>query len=202
MKTLTLILALLVSTMGIAQEKNIETYSVSLENLIPFIVDQYSVVEGEEESQTRNITFLIQTSITNLSIEDGIILKQSFKLLSERLSENDLISILTYSGFNGVALNQTSPKNLKKILYTLNHLKESSNEFYEDGIELAYTFTEENFVENALNSVVIVRNPNTVNVTDPKLATQENSAHSKQKNKTVLLTAIAILPEIISVIKD
>ncbi len=60
MKTIiTLILVTFTITSGIAQEKNIETFSVSIENLIPFIVDNYA--SGfNDESANKNLTFLIQ----------------------------------------------------------------------------------------------------------------------------------------------
>ena len=45
--------------------------------------------------------------------------------------------MVTYSGFNGIALKQTSPKNLKKILFTINDYKSSVKEFHKNGSELA-----------------------------------------------------------------
>jgi len=60
MKTIiTLILVTFTITSGIAQEKNIETFSVSIENLIPFIVDNYAS-SFNDESANKNLTFLIQ----------------------------------------------------------------------------------------------------------------------------------------------
>jgi hypothetical protein len=87
-----------------AQEKNIETESVALDNLITFIVDHYN--SKSDSTETKNITFLIETYSDNFNSEDKVILKQAFKLLSKRLSEVDIISIVTHSHFNGIALNQ------------------------------------------------------------------------------------------------
>ncbi|MCH7525299.1 MAG: hypothetical protein IIC74_09945 [Bacteroidetes bacterium] len=60
MKTIiTLIFVVFTIAPSIAQEKNIETFSVSIENLIPFIVDNYA--SGfNDESANKNLTFLIQ----------------------------------------------------------------------------------------------------------------------------------------------
>lgn len=61
MKTLiTFILSAFVVTMSIAQEKNIETKSVELGDLISFIVDNYNL-----DSDSQNITFLIQVIMMN-----------------------------------------------------------------------------------------------------------------------------------------
>lgn len=200
MKTVFTLMLIIVSvTISTAQEKNIETQSVSIENLIGFIVEQYNL-NVDEASEAKNITFLIQASENN-SIEDAVILKQAFKLLSKRLTENDVISIVTYSGINGVALNQCPSKDIKKILYVINNLKESIKEFHEDGIELAYNHTKENFIEDSVNSVVMIRNPNA----GKGLSLNANSKATKttkKKSNAVMLTAIALLPELIAVIKD
>jgi len=198
MKTIFTLMLIIVSvTISTAQEKNIETQSVSIENLIGFIVEQYKL-NVEEASEAKNITFLIQASENN-SIEDAVILKQSFKLLSKRLSENDVISIVTYSGINGIALNQCPSKDIKKILYVINNLKESTKEFHEDGIELAYAHAKENFIEDAVNSVVMIRNPN---ASKTIVSNAVETKTSKKKRNAIMLTAIALLPELIAVIKD
>ena len=203
MKSLQLFALLMFSlTSCFAQEKNIETLSVSVENLIPFIVENYSTSNEEEIVENKNITFLIQTSSTELSTEDAVIFKYAFRLLSERLSETDVISVVTYSGLNGIALDATSPKDLKKILYTLGHLNTSIKELHADGIEVAYTHARENFDNEAQNMVVMIRNPNATTQVQTADNLTEISTKPKQKSNAILLTAIALLPEIISVIKD
>jgi len=198
---ITLILIAFVITTGIAQEKNIVTKSVQIDNLIPFVIQNFPTSNDGDDVEMRNITFLIQVSETDLSIENQVVLKQAFKLLSNRLSEDDLISIVTYSGFNGIALKQTKPSDLKKLLYTINNLKSSVKEFHVDGIELAYNYTNDNFEEEAINTVVMVRNPNASTIANT-YATPATVKASKKKNGAVLITAISLLPELISVIKN
>jgi hypothetical protein len=197
---ITLILTAFLATTSIAQEMNIETKSVVLDNLITFIVENYSVKSEDTESDQQNISFLIQAPETNLSIEDNVILKQAFKLLSNRLTEGDLISIITYSVFNGLALKQVEPNDIKKILHTINNFKSSIKEFHQDGIELAYKYAKENFDEEAINSVVMVRNPNIS-------SESENTSllpvkPQKKNNNAVLITAISLLPELLAIIKN
>ncbi len=196
---ITLILTAFLATTSIAQEMNIETKSVALDNLITFIVENYSVKSEDTESDQQNISFLIQVPETNLSIEDKVILKQAFKLLSNRLTEGDLISIITYLGFNGLALKQVEPNDIKKILHTINNFKSSIKEFHQDGIELAYKYAKENFDEEAINSVVMVRNPN---ISSENNNTLLMPVKPQKKNNAVLITAISLLPELLAIIKN
>jgi len=149
---------------SIAQNMNIETKSVELDNLISFIVNNY-----DEDSESKNITFLIQVNSDEMDGENLIMLKQGFKLISERLDEESNISIVACSKFNGVALKMTPPKEIKLILqmtppkeiklilHTLLDLKGSISDFYQDGISLAYKKAEENYNEELENSVVMIR---------------------------------------------
>ncbi|MFP4845923.1 hypothetical protein [Winogradskyella sp. PE311] len=200
MKTVTTILfTLMLSMLCQSQEKNIETESVTLDNLITFIVEHYST--QSDSTETKNIVFLIETYSDKFNIEDSVILKQAFKLLSKRVTEEDLISIVAYSNFNGVALSQVEATNIKKLLYAIEHPKSSVKSFEEDGIELAYEFAKENFVEDADNSVVMIRIPNrTSTITATEVTASK--VEPKAKSNAVVLTAIALLPEIIAVIKN
>ena len=199
-KTLfTFILVLMLSITSSAQEKNIETESVTLDNFITFIVENYSI--QTDSTETKNITFLIETYSEKFNAEDSVILKQAFKLLSRRVTEDDLISIVTYSYFNGVALRQVEATDVKKLLYVIEHPKSSVKTFEDDGIELAYEFTKENFIEDSENSVVMIRIPNrTSEVVNTEAA--DNKKSTKTKSNALVLTAIALLPEIIAVIKN
>ena len=192
-------LALMLSIASHSQEKNIETESVTLDNLITFIVEHYSI--QTDSTKTKNITFLIETYADSFNTEDSVILKQAFKLLSKRVTEDDLISIVAYSHFNGIALNQTEATGIKKLLYVVEHPKSSVKTFEDDGIELAYEFAKENFIEDSDNSVVMIRIPNrTTEVV--KTESKETKITTNRKSNALVLTAIALLPEIISVIKD
>ena len=183
------------------QEKKIETQSVALDNLISFVVENYDA----QDSKLRNITFLIQTNDNSLQAENKILLKQAFKILSNRLTEDSKLSLITYSKFNGIALKPTSPLELKLILHTLNDLKGNIAEFHNDGIQLAYNYAEDNLIEHADNSVVMIRihNKSKNEVVNVKEEEKAEKRAKKKKNKDVILaTAIGLLPEILSLIKD
>ena len=194
-----IVLVFMTSTASHSQEKNIETESVTLDNLITFIVEHYAIVT--DSTETKNITFLIETYADSFNIEDSVILKQAFKLMSKRFTGRDLISIVTYSNFNGIALNQIKGTDIKKLLYVIEHPKSSVKTFEDDGIELAYEFAKENFIEDSENSVVMIRIPNRKSVV-VKTESTEAKITSNKKSNAVVLTALALLPEIIAVIKD
>ncbi len=179
---------------SIGQEFDIETKSVELDNLISFIVNNYN-----DDSESKNITFLIQVNSEEMDGENLIMLKQGFKLISQRLDEHSNISIVAYSKFNGVALKMTSPKEIKLILHTLSDLKGSISEFYKDGISLAYKKAEENYNEELENIVVMIR----VNKkSENEIVDIEKRDNKKKKSNAFLITALALLPELIELIKN
>ncbi len=192
-------LALMLSIASHSQEKNIETESVTLDNLITFIVEHYKL--QTDLTETKNITFLIETYSDEFNLEDKVILKQAFKLFSKRVTEDDLISIVTYSNFAGIALNQVDATDIKSLLYVIEHLKSSIKTIEENGIELAYEFAKENFIDDSENSVVMIRIPNRSSEV-AKTESSDTKKSTKTKSNAVVLTAISLLPELIAVIKN
>ncbi|MEN8887113.1 MAG: hypothetical protein ABF246_12050 [Winogradskyella sp.] len=61
--------------------------------------------------------------------------------------------------------------------------------------------TKENFIEAATNAVVMLRLPNRQSHINNATTNVPTTQHKKKSN-TLVLTAIALLPEIIAVIKD
>jgi len=188
-----MVLMLLITTFLQAQEKNIKTKSVDIENLITFVVENYKS-NKKAESQPKNIFLLIQFN-NDISEEKKIILKQSIKLISSRLTKEDKISILTYSGVNGVALKQTNATKTKKILNSIQDFNLSIKEMQKNGIAYAYTYANDHFDEDSINSIIMVRNSNPTPIA-------ANQKQKKRRNNTILLTAITLLPEVLSVIKN
>ncbi|WP_452224669.1 hypothetical protein [Lacinutrix chionoecetis] len=218
MKTLlTLIISIFLIT-EVSSQNSIETQSVALEDFITFIANQFPLEIKEDTSnakedatetpKTQQISFILETSKTNFSSEDKIILQQAFKFLATRLNKEDKISLLAYSGQNGLLLDRISAKGIKKTLSVINDLKNSITETHKDGIALAYKLAQEHFNENADNLVVMVRNPNATQDTaqTETIREEDDSAKSKviksKNSNVVLLTAMTLLPELITIIKD
>ncbi len=186
---------------GIETKNNIETQSVEINDLISFVVSKYD----DEDIDARNVTFLIQTRDDKVKGENLVMLRQGFKLISERLSEDSKISIVTYSNFNGVALQPTNAKEEKLILHTLNDLKGNIAEFYQDGIALGYQHAETHYDDTMKNTVVMIRmNSKAENdvVDVDKQKDDAKKAKKKDRGKVLLATALALLPELIEVIKN
>ena len=196
--TILLLVLNLASSKAQSTEYDIQTKSVEIDDLISFVVQNYEA----EDIDTRNITFLIQLKQEELDGEHLVMLKQSFKLISERLSDDSQISILTYSKFNGVALKPTKVKELKLILHTLTDLKGNIAEFYQDGISLGYKHAEENYDETSLNSLVMIRINSKAENQIVDLEKEEKKVKKKKKGDALLVTALALLPEIIDIIKN
>ncbi|RAJ16283.1 vWA domain-containing protein [Olleya aquimaris] len=218
MKTvLTLLLFLFISLETTAQDQNLETKSVTLDNLIAFVADNFPSektiafneddedLDNEDRINNYQITFLIETTTSNFSSEDEIILKQALKFLSTRLTEEDKLSIVVYSGQNGLLLDNESPTVLKKVLHAISDVNGNLIEDYEDGIGEAYTYATNNLSEEANNLLIMVRNPDAKEDTNQVVESVVKTQVSDSKTNTgsiVLLTAISLLPELIEVIKD
>ena len=121
--------------------------------------------------------------------------------MSKRLTEDDQVSIVMHSSFNGIAVSQVEATDIKKLLYAVEHPKSSVKTFEEDGVELAYEFIKEHFVEEATNTVVMIRTPNRKKETVASTE-KETKNMKKAKSNAVVITALALLPELIAVIKD
>ena len=196
--TITLVLIMLGMAVGTAQENDIETKSVKIDDLISFVVQNYDAADQID----RNITFLVQVKEDQFGGEDLILLRQAFKLISERLSENSKLSLVTYSKFGGLALGPTLAKEEKLILHTLTDLKGNIAEFYQDGIALGYQHANQNFDDSFENTVVIIRNTSKAQNEVVDIAKADKKAKRKQKTNAILIATLSLLPELIEVIKD
>ncbi|MFD1063735.1 hypothetical protein ACFQ1Q_10805 [Winogradskyella litorisediminis] len=203
MKKLIQCVVLLITSVQLSsQERQIETESVTLDNLFTFVVDHF-----EEDGNPQNVTFLLKTHEGNFSDEDKFVLKQTFKILSKRLTEDDFISIATYNHYSGIALTKTSATDLKKLLYAVEHPKESIEAFARDGIEFAYKYADVNYEEDYDNKVIMIRLPERKSSVASNLSATQNAetlttTKPKGTGAAVVLSALALLPDIIQVIKN
>ena len=87
--TISIVLFMLGLAVSTAQENDIETKSVKIDDLISFVVQNYNAADQID----RNITFLVQVKEDQFGGENLILLRQAFKLISERLSENSKVQL-------------------------------------------------------------------------------------------------------------
>lgn len=218
MKTVFTLFVSLLSLASLSAQNNIETQSITLDNLITFVANHFpkevTVVNtnananATEKTKSKQINFILETSKNNFSSEDKIILQQAFKFLTTRLDTDDKLSVYVYAGQNGLLLDRVLAKDIKKILSAINDVKSTITETHIDGIAMAYLHAQENYNETADNIVVMVRNPNAAqskaenNTPEIVVASVKEQNKKSKGNNAVLLTAITLLPELISIIKD
>ncbi|MDR1642323.1 MAG: VWA domain-containing protein [Clostridiales bacterium] len=102
-----------------------------------------------------NITFLIDTSGSMDSYDKLPLLKSSFKLLVDNLTENDMVSIVTYAGSSKVVLDSVDGSQKERILAAIEDLSAGGSTAGADGIRTAYTLAAKNYKENGNNRVIL-----------------------------------------------
>ncbi|MCF6287646.1 MAG: VWA domain-containing protein [Proteobacteria bacterium] len=102
-----------------------------------------------------NLVFLIDVSGSMNSANKLGLLKSSFKLLTNKLNENDKVAIVVYAGAAGAVLDSTSGDKKSKILQALDKLNAGGSTNGAAGINLAYQIAEENFIKDGINRVII-----------------------------------------------
>lgn len=102
-----------------------------------------------------NFVFLIDSSGSMSSNDKGALAVKSFKLLAETLTEDDRVSIVTYSGSSRVVLDSCSGDNYRKICAALDSIEFGGGTNGSGGITAAYELADENFMEGGNNRVII-----------------------------------------------
>ncbi|CCG52846.1 Probable outer membrane protein precursor YfbK [Flavobacterium indicum GPTSA100-9 = DSM 17447] len=102
-----------------------------------------------------NFVFLIDVSGSMSDQNKLPLVKESLKILTHQLREEDKISIVVYAGAAGLVLPPTSGKEKEKIINSLETLSAGGSTAGGEGIKLAYKVAEENFIKNGNNRVII-----------------------------------------------
>lgn len=115
-----------------------------------------------------NLVFLIDTSGSMDSPDKLPLLKRAFGLLLDQLSDNDTVSIVTYAGSAGVALEPTSAAEKAKIMAALDQLAAGGSTAGAQGIELAYRLAEQAKIDGGTNRVILATDGDfNVGIDDP-----------------------------------
>lgn len=102
-----------------------------------------------------NLTFLIDTSGSMLSYDKLPLIQQAFSLLTENLSENDTVSIVTYAGSSEILLDSAKGSDKETILRAIQSLEAGGSTAGAQGIQTAYELAEKNYIEGANNRVIL-----------------------------------------------
>lgn len=108
-----------------------------------------------EEIPASNLVFLIDASGSMNSPNKLPLLKQSFKILVDKLRPEDRVAIVVYAGAAGLVLNSTTGRNKSKIINALENLQAGGSTAGGAGIKLAYSVAKENFIEGGNNRVIL-----------------------------------------------
>jgi len=110
-----------------------------------------------EERPATNLVFLLDVSGSMSSTDKLPLLKQSMAYLLEALNSEDTVSIVVYSGAEGVALEPTKASELgkEKILEAMSQLSSGGSTAGGAGIKLAYSIAKQNFVQGGVNRIIL-----------------------------------------------
>lgn len=214
MKTILMYGLLLVGCITAFAQENTEllTKSIKIENFISYIASQ------EIQETEQRVYIAIETGASGLQAEERFYLEQGIKLLSARLAENSLIAIGTYGSLGQVILPYTEISDLKNISNLLvNAHVSNKTSLDDDGIDLAYETAALQQKEDAINTVLIVRN-SMINAApiaktnalvaptqEQQVVKQREQAQATNHNKlggAIALTALTILPDLLEIIKN
>ena len=110
------------------------------------------------ESETlppSNLVFLIDVSGSMGEPNKLPLVKQSLKLLVNKLSPKDRVSLVVYAGNAGVVLPATPGSQKTKILAAIDRLEAGGSTAGGQGIELAYKIAKQNFLKSGNNRVIL-----------------------------------------------
>jgi Ca-activated chloride channel homolog len=108
-----------------------------------------------EKLPASNLVFLVDVSGSMQSANKLELLKSSLKLLTNRLSPEDSVSIVVYAGASGVVLEPTSGKDKALIISSLERLTAGGSTNGAAGIRLAYAMAEQAFIKGGINRVLL-----------------------------------------------
>ncbi len=116
-------------------------------------------LKGREISDAQrpaaNLVFLLDVSGSMNEPNKLPLVKQSLRLLVEKLRADDHVAIAVYAGASGLALPSTSAKEKAKILAAIDDLRADGSTNGAMGIHLAYDIAKANFVAGGVNRVIL-----------------------------------------------
>ena len=120
------------------------------------------------ERPAANLVLLIDTSGSMDGRDRLPLVKRAFIMMLDQLGAEDTVSIVTYSGSAGVALEPTRASEKAKILDALEGLSAGGSTAGEQGIRIAYQLAGEHMIEDGINRVILATDGDfNVGISDP-----------------------------------
>ena len=115
-----------------------------------------SAPESEQVREAgANLVFLIDVSGSMDAADKLELLKNSFSELTRTLTENDVVSIVTYSGEEEVVLEGCPGNDERTIMNAIRSLEASGSTNGEAGLKMAYEVAERNRIDGGVNRIVM-----------------------------------------------
>ncbi len=108
-----------------------------------------------EAALANNLVFLIDVSGSMMSQDKLPLLKQAFSYLTDNLTANDTVSIVTYSGKEEVVLDGCIGTKKETILEAINSLIASGSTYGEAGLRRAYEIAAKHMIEGGNNRIIM-----------------------------------------------
>ncbi|MCP4989562.1 MAG: VWA domain-containing protein [Colwellia sp.] len=128
----------------------------------PYNVDKHLLhigIQGKtiENNQrpASNLVFLIDVSGSMNSTSKIGLLKNSLKMLSKQLNNEDRVAIVVYAGAAGVVLETTAGDNRHAIANALEKLSAGGSTNGGAGIQAAYNLAQQSFIKGGINRVIL-----------------------------------------------
>ena len=118
---------------------------------------------AETENKGSNLVFLVDTSGSMNQTNKLPLVKESLKLLVNELTENDTVSIVTYSGHEEVVIDGATGANKEELLNAIDLLVPYGSTNGEGGMRKAYEIAEK-YQGNHSNSRIIMCSDGDLNV--------------------------------------
>lgn len=108
-----------------------------------------------KERPASSLVFLLDVSGSMQDENKLPLLKKAMKLLTDQLTENDRVTIVTYAGNAGLALETTNGESKETIRGAIDGLNANGSTNGSAGIQLAYEKATEAFVKEGTNRVIL-----------------------------------------------
>lgn len=108
-----------------------------------------------EKRDASNLVFLLDVSGSMEPVNRLPLVKQSMRLLVDKLTANDRVAIVVYAGASGVALKSTPGDRKAEILRALEELKPGGSTNGAEGIQMAYEIAAAHFIKGGVNRVIL-----------------------------------------------
>jgi Ca-activated chloride channel family protein len=135
---------------------------------------------AKEQLPPANLVFLVDVSGSMESPDKLPLLKSALKMLTQRMSERDFVSLVVYAGASGVVLEPTPGNKTATISAALDRLSAGGSTNGGAGIKLAYAMAKQGFIKGGINRVILATdgdfNVGTVNFESLKQLIEEQRA--------------------------